>query len=69
MDDIHYNYNAYNRTSTYILESTHIQLDSPDNVGVLVGVLGTGYMFKKVRNYKIEIISVYNIVTCYNYHY
>lgn len=26
----------------------YIQMDSPDNVGVLVGVLGTGYMFKKL---------------------
>lgn len=26
----------------------YIQLDSPDNVGVLIGVLGTGYMFKKL---------------------
>jgi hypothetical protein len=26
----------------------YIQLDSPDNVGVLVGVLGTAYMFKKL---------------------
>lgn len=26
----------------------YIQLDSPDDVGVLIGVLGTGYMFKKL---------------------
>ncbi len=64
MDDIHYNYNAYNRTSTYILESILYSIGFTRIIfGVLVGhIRNTVICLKISRNYKIMELFLYTIL-------